>query len=277
MNLLIVDDEVAILQILIESIDWASIGIQKVASAHNASEARRVLAEEEIHILICDIEMPKENGLQLIRWVQQNDPSILCIILTGYPEFSYAQHAVELGVYQFLLKPVVFDELKKVVGDAAKQYEQNRKNEQYRKYGEFFALQAKNAATVEEWIQSLLERFDAASLKSDDKRSFIHSISEYIEAHYNEPIFRNDLEELVHMNGDYMNREFKAATGYSLMEYIQHYRITMGKRLLENTSLSVSEIATQVGYDSSSYFAKLFKKWTGVTPMDFRAGRHENH
>ncbi len=276
MNLLIVDDEVAILQILIKAVDWASIGIQRVLSARNASEARDVLGREEVQILLCDIEMPKENGLQLIRWVNGHKPSVLCIILTGYSEFSYAQNAVALGVYQYLLKPVQFDDLKKAVAGAVEKYRLNRQNEKYQKYGEYFAAHADGTATVEEWIQSVLERFNATSLKSDDQKSLIRSIQTYMEEHYQEPIFRNDLEEVVHMNADYMNRAFKAATGYSLMEYIQHYRIVVAKGLLTDTPLSVSEVALRVGYDSPPYFAKLFKKWVGVTPVAYRAEHREN-
>lgn len=47
--------------------------------------------------MICDIEMPKENGLSLIQWIQDMYPEIINIILTGYPDFNYARSAISLG------------------------------------------------------------------------------------------------------------------------------------------------------------------------------------
>lgn len=52
--------------------------------AYNADEARDILASSAIDIMICDIEMPGESGLELIQWMQDAYPEIICIILTGF-------------------------------------------------------------------------------------------------------------------------------------------------------------------------------------------------
>ena len=77
----------------------------------------------------------------------------------------------------------------------------------------------------------------------------------------------------MHLNGDYLNRIYKSAMGFSLMEYIQHLRIEKAKKLLRETSDSISEICGQTGYDSPPYFAKIFKKQTGQTPSEYREGK----
>ena len=116
MNLLLVDDEITIIQILLKAIDWEALGIREVYTAYNAMEAKKIIEANEIRIMICDIEMPQESGLDLIRWIRDRQKEIACIILTAYPNFNYAKDAIDLNVDTYLLKPVVFDELKNVVG-----------------------------------------------------------------------------------------------------------------------------------------------------------------
>ena len=111
MNLLLVDDEIAMLHIMEKAIDWKKKGIQKVFTAYNTDLARDIISSSKIDLVICDIEMPKENGLSLIQWIQDMYPEIINIILTGYPDFNYARSAISLGVYRYLLKPIAFDEL----------------------------------------------------------------------------------------------------------------------------------------------------------------------
>lgn len=77
-------------------------------------------------------------------------------------------------------------------------------------------------------------------------------------------ITRKKIEELVHLNQDHINREFKKQTGYTLMEYVQHYRILMAKKMLRETTLSISEISIRTGYDSPAYFSKIFKNRPNV-------------
>lgn len=97
MNLLLVDDEIAMLHIMEKAIDWKKKGIQKVFTAYNTDLARDIISSSKIDLVICDIEMPKENGLSLIQWIQDMYPEIINIILTGYPDFNYARSAISLG------------------------------------------------------------------------------------------------------------------------------------------------------------------------------------
>ena len=119
MNLLLVDDEIAMLHIMEKAIDWKKKGIQKVFTAYNTDLARDIISSSKIDLVICDIEMPKENGLSLIQWIQDMYPEIINIILTGYPDFNYARSAISLGVYRYLLKPIAFDELEETIASSS--------------------------------------------------------------------------------------------------------------------------------------------------------------
>jgi len=135
MNLLLVDDEIIMIDILKQAINWESIGIKQVYTAYNAQEARKALLDYNISILICDIEMPQESGLDLLRWVRVKFPLVINIILTSYPDFNYAKDAIELEVNKYLLKPVKFDELGKTIADAVDRIQKQRINYKYTKYG----------------------------------------------------------------------------------------------------------------------------------------------
>lgn len=237
MNILVVDDETAMLDILKQVIAWEKLGIREIYTAQNAMEARKLLRENRIDISLCDIEMPQESGLELIEWIQGIYPSIINIILTGHADFNYARSAISLGVFRFLLKPVSFEEVEQAVSQA---------------------------------IDKLEGELVRRELPDAEKAGDVEIVREYLEKHYNEVITRNDVEKLVHLNRDYINRKFKAATGYTLMEYIQYYRICMAKRLLRETRKTVSEICAEVGYDHPAYFAEVFRKRTGQAPLEYR-------
>lgn len=67
-----------------------------------------------------------------------------------------------------------------------------------------------------------------------------------------------------------LKRRFKAATGVSLIEYLQNLRIEHAKRLLEQSALSVDDISSEAGYEDASFFRRLFKRLTGLAPSDYR-------
>lgn len=70
--------------------------------------------------------MPQENGLMLLAWIRENFPDVVKIILTGYPDFKYAQDAINIGVVKYLLKPVSFEELSETIRLAAKEINKKR-------------------------------------------------------------------------------------------------------------------------------------------------------
>ena len=105
-QLLIVDDDILFLQAICAETDFASIGFTQVHTASSAREARAILESRPIRVLLCDIEMPGESGLDLVRWVQERQLQVITLLLTCYSSFDYAQRAIRLGVFDYVLKPV---------------------------------------------------------------------------------------------------------------------------------------------------------------------------
>ena len=82
----------------------------------------------------------------------------------------------------------------------------------------------------------------------------------------------SDLEiaQSVYLSPSYASRLFKKVQNMSLMEYLTRVRIEEAKRLLHNPQYLIDEIAENIGYDDASYFTKVFKRYEGVTPTQYR-------
>lgn len=120
MKLLIVDDQLATLKGLSQEIDWAKEGFSEVISARNAMEARMAFKNRIPDIMICDIEMPVESGIDLCKWVRAGNYNTEIIFLTCHSEFSYAKEAIELSAIDYILQPAPYKEIIMVVRKAIK-------------------------------------------------------------------------------------------------------------------------------------------------------------
>lgn len=117
MNLLLVDDEVVSVQGMLEGVRWERCGIQRVFPAYTVRSARELLLEKHIDLALLDIEMPEENGMDLLRWIRSQEAvkDIPCAFLTCHAEFDYARDALQLGCVDYLLKPLEYTHVEELV------------------------------------------------------------------------------------------------------------------------------------------------------------------
>ncbi|TXK85224.1 response regulator [Paenibacillus sp. N3.4] len=159
-NLLVVDDEFYAVQGVTQGIDWKELGIGHVYEAFDSEEAVERLLQSPIDVMICDIEMPNRNGLELIKWVKVNSPSTETIFLTGHADFSYTRTALQAGSFDYMLKPFDYDELKTVVKRAIEKITEKREaqsfNEVQQRYYSLF--QTHKPLLEEKFWQDLLSR-----------------------------------------------------------------------------------------------------------------------
>ncbi|MDO5010188.1 MAG: AraC family transcriptional regulator, partial [Intestinibacter bartlettii] len=92
----------------------------------------------------------------------------------------------------------------------------------------------------------------------------------YINEHYNENINLETVANIVHLNPSYFSSIFKKEVGVSFSNYLNKIRIEQSKLLLKNTDSSIVEIALEVGFEDQSYFSKVFKNLTKMTPKQYR-------
>ncbi|HWT74651.1 MAG TPA: response regulator [Mobilitalea sp.] len=120
------------------------------------------------------------------------------------------------------------------------------------------------------WIIYLLERTFQYEEEVQKTSTIIEKINDYIHGHYKEEIGRNEIAAVFYLTPEYLAKLYKRKTGKYLNDYISEYRIEQAKLLLLRKDFRVSDVAEAVGFDNFSYFSTMFKKYVGVTPMEYR-------
>lgn len=114
-KLLIVEDEAEVRNGIRNNIDWGIMGFEVIAEAGNGREALDIIENSKPDVVITDITMPIMDGLELSYILKEEYPTIRTIILTGYDDFKFAQRAIKYGVSDYLLKPVLPEDLSKLM------------------------------------------------------------------------------------------------------------------------------------------------------------------
>ena len=248
MNILIVDDEFYIVQRLIGNTNWQALGISRTFSAYSVKEAKRIIEENPIDIVLTDIEMPEESGFDLIEWLhnEAREKPLLPIILTAHQRFDYAMRAFRLHCIGYLLKPVeklTFElEMKSMLENL----------QMYSRSG--------NAAAN-----------PAARVLRTEEIDFVRRVQQLIYANLSSPeLNRSFLAARLNISPDYLSYLFHRKFGQTLNAYINFVRIDTAKELLCGTNLSLQEISERSGFADCSYFHRQFKRQTGQTPLQFR-------
>jgi two-component system response regulator YesN len=154
-----VDDEYMILEGLKMIIPWEELGFEVVHTAKSASEALAYLETQPIDLLITDIRMPEMNGIDMIAQAQAKGTTFFSIILSGYQEFAFVKQGMQLGVRNYLVKPVNKVELYESVQAIAKELaQQQRMDEQTDLYRESSLLLWLNDELNESEYQLLLDQ-----------------------------------------------------------------------------------------------------------------------
>lgn len=99
---------------------------------------------------------------------------------------------------------------------------------------------------------------------------YISSACQYIQTHYTQAITIADITQHVGIERSYLHRIFKRFLGYSVHEYLQSLRLHRAREFLDEGRLSISEIATACGFESASYFSRVYKQTIGVSPAAYR-------
>ena len=243
MNLLIIDDEYFIVQGLVEMIDKEALGIDRIFTAYGAEQGRKIIEREEIDLLLVDVEMPKETGLELLEKLRLKGIRLTTIILSGHQRFDYAQEAIRYHCFNYLLKPI---------GKRNLNYELSR---------------------AVDFVRSKME---GPKRKPDDdmkpkENEFVTAVRRYILDHISDPdLNRMEIAEAMHLNPDYLSYSFHKEFGNTLTSYIASVRMDQAKSLLKKTSEPIQEIAERVGIPNLSYFYRQFRRATGTTPQLYR-------
>lgn len=247
-KVLIVDDEKLERILLMKACNWDSLGFEVVANFGSANEAITFLEQNSVDIVFTDINMPHMDGLKFVQYIQENifDSVKHFVIISGYRDFEYARQAIKLGVKEFLLKPVDFDEMEQLLVSLHKDLtEDNLKN-----------------------IEN----------KSEDTEVNLNSINPIVKKALdiiNENLFNPNLSltfvtEKVFTTSSYLSRLFKQDIKESFCNYIMARRIEAAIKIINETNVKVYEVAEKVGIRDPHYFSICFKRYTGMSISEYK-------
>ena len=244
LSLVIVEDEKLILEELVTTVDWASIGVSVVATAEDGVMGEKIIKEYNPDIVITDIRLPLQDGLTMVSKCPLLDQNVL--VLSGYTDFEYTRKAIQLGVYDYLEKPVDDEELLKVCSTLADKIREEHKSEK----------QEDGAFRI--------------NLPTGFHNHQISCIVAYIKENYEKPIGLADAAEYIRLSENHLSTLFKEVTGINFLQYLNGYRLNMAIDMMKEGGVNLSEIAPKCGFQNPGYFAKIFKRYFGMTPTQFR-------
>lgn len=248
-KIIIAEDEELQLNSLVKKVERFCPDFNVVATAQTGSQALKLICEKHPDIVISDIRMPVMGGIELIEKARAQFPEMEFIITSGFSDFEYARSAIRLQVSDYLLKPVEPEELEKALQKVKQK------------------LMARNAEETAVF---------SGDTEHKTPEQVAEEIMQYLQHHYNEEINLNQIASQLHYSSSYLTKIFYQQYDTSPNKYIINLRMQKAQQLLtHNPELSVRQIGETVGYPEQGYFSRIFKKYTGVSPLEYRSGTPE--
>ena len=248
-RVILVDDEHLILEGLSKVVRWADFHCEVAGTARDGREGLALIRQLKPDMVISDIRMPNMDGLTMLAALRSEFPRMQLSVLTAYRDFDYAQQAINLGVCRYLLKPSKMDELHEAIRTMT-------------------ARLGDRPETESPEPESTAELGEAGSF-------IVRAALDYMREHCTEHISLANVADQVYVSQWHLSKLINRHTSQSFLELLSAMRIDRAKVLLADPSLRIHAIAEQVGYNDVAHFSKSFKKITGKTPVEYRAGLGE--
>jgi len=278
-KIMITDDEKVAIDSLKFIIEKNFSDAEIIATARSGREAVEKAKEHIPDILFMDIHMPGINGLEAIREIRKFNSRVAVIVLTAFDQFEYAKDAINLGVMEYLLKPVNRSKVVEVVERAMERIrtekEERQKEQELReklKQAEESLKSLQNLRAGDaQFTETRMAGPEAYSEYQNYKAgALIKHAKDYIKENFSKAITLEDVAREIHVSPQYLSKLFKEETGENFIEYLTGIRIRNAKSLLEADDLSVKEICYSIGYSDPNYFSRIFKKIVGITPTEYK-------
>lgn len=231
-TILVVDDEPNTLEMHARIVQ-AHSSSNRVLKARNGKEALEILTGEIIDLVLLDLQMPEMDGFEVLEVMRSLDSlrKIPVIVLTGKSLTEADMTRLNQGVA---------------------------------------AVLSKGLFSIDETISHISAALENKRKISEEAQRLVRLAIAYLHNHYAEPLARRDIAQYVGITEDHLTFCFRQELGTTPIDYLQRYRINQSKRLLKETSQTITEIAQNVGFSDSGYFSRIFRRETGVTPETFR-------
>ena len=245
--------------------------ILQISEATNGKEAVQLYQKEHSQIIIMDISMPELNGVEAAEQIRSMDEDCIIVFLTAYDEFSYAKRAIVIRALDYLLKPCDEEELAAVMEEAMRLTDKAVHNKENPTGNRAEMTEAEKEAEKrrEQWPWN-----PDAEAPKDPETERMNQVAEkirtYIRENYMNEISMQDAARQFNYSDAYFCKLFKQCFDQNFTSYLTNFRINEAKRLLKDKNISIKDAGMKVGYYDSNYFAKVFKRVTGMIPSEYR-------
>ncbi len=263
LTILIVDDEALTRKALKSGVHWEELGIERVLEAGSANAAKEFLMQEKVDLALIDIDMPGENGIELLGWIRENiGDKLPCSFLTCHADFSFAQQAIRHGSTDYLLKPVNYKEVEELILKMAHQTRQRREEMEISRYGR-------------QWLQEREIEGRKHEKMASTTEEIVDGLVIYIRSHLSEKLSLAELAHDAGLNMNYLNKVFKDKTGDTVNQFIIKEKMVLAARLLREGKVRAYAIAESLGYENYANFVNMFKKVYGKSPNQYAEEHRE--
>ena len=276
-SMILLDDEKIVLQGIQKLCQKEDFGFVIKGAYVDPLKALDALPDLRPHLVITDVRMPQMDGLEFARRVREILPESEIVILSGYRDFSYAQTAMQIGVSDYLLKPVKKSDFADMLHRIYERLEAKSGQASYYRVLDGYARGLVDEAEVKQAVSSMQSSGTAVHHPGELAREgdnsptrIVRDALYYIRRHYNENISLTDVAEHINVNKSYLCDVFKKEQKVTILQYMTNLRIEKAKELLIHTDMKMYEISVEVGYNDYTYFSQIFKRSTGETLSEFR-------
>jgi two-component system response regulator YesN len=254
-KIVIVEDEYMIRKGLVNTVDWLSMDCIIIGEAANGEDGLRLILELRPDLVITDIKMPLINGIDMLQKIN-NEYDFEKIILTSYSEFEYAKKAIDLRVFDYLLKPIDEDKLKKIIQRVKEKIEERNILKQFK-------------SAIKDYKNIELVNIEFY-LKSDNNKSkYTQESIKYIKENYSKKASIEEISEKLAVSTSYLSRKFKDETTYTFHDFLNRFRIQKSIDLLIRGEYKVYEVSYMSGFTDYKHYATVFKKYINSSPLEF--------
>ena len=265
MLIMICDDEKMVRVGLKHMIEEFSPSSHEFIEAENGQIMVEISAKQP-DLAFVDIQMPIMDGLDAIEAAKSVSPLTRWVLLTGHAKFEYAQRAMQLGVSEYMLKPIGMQQIKELMTKIGALQESDRTVQSYLKSVTNQDFDVSSSHSIAEMIQEITGTHNGREPAAD----IVSRAKAYVLQHYRNDIGVNSVADHLQITPNYLSRVFRIQTGERLSDYINEVRIIKAKELLENPFVSLKDVAEQVGYNSAKRFTKVFQRIEGIAPSAYQ-------
>jgi YesN/AraC family two-component response regulator len=243
--ILIIDDSNAVREAL-----WRILNDHfKVFLASSAWEGLKMLSRD-IDLVFLDLILPDLNGLEVLRQIKTEHPSIPVVIITGYSTEQTCINAFRIGARDYIKKPFNDDEIL----------------QKAELLTNIFVAQKRRPISLSE--NNVKDDYSHKDIPSHILRG-IMEVKDYIDKNLTNPLDLSDASRMAGINRTYFAKYFKLATCCTFKDYIDTIRLERARDLLENKDIKIADIAESVGY-TPKHFSEVFKKAYGIPPSKLK-------